>query len=109
MGFTNILGRRLNRPMLNFGFSGNGKTELEVARFLTELDPAVFVLDTSANTAAAGEQLKERTEAVVRLLRERHRATPVLLLDERQCDGGRARSNPCGPASRADRRAAAGV
>ncbi len=87
MGFTNILGRRLNRPMLNFGFSGNGKTELEVGRFLVELDPAVFVLDTSANTAAAAEQLRERTEAVVRLLRERHRATPVLLLDERQRDG----------------------
>ena len=85
MSFTNILRRRLNRPVLNFGFSGNGKTELEVARFLVELDPAVFVLDTSANTMF--DQLGPRTEAVVRLIRERHPATPVLLLDERRRDG----------------------
>jgi lysophospholipase L1-like esterase len=85
MSFTNILRRRLNRPVLNFGFSGNGRTEPEVARFLIELDPAVFVLDTSANTPA--EQLGERTEAVVKLIRERRPATPVLLLDQRQHDG----------------------
>jgi lysophospholipase L1-like esterase len=82
MSFTNILRRRLNCPVLNFGFSGNGRTEVEVAKFLVELDPAVFVLDTSANTPAA--QLGERTEAVVKLIREKHPATPVLLLDERQ-------------------------
>jgi lysophospholipase L1-like esterase len=85
MSFTNILRRRLDRPVLNFGFSGNGKTEVEVARFLVELDPAAFVLDTSANTPA--QQLGERTEAVVKLIRERHPHTPVLLLDERQRDG----------------------
>jgi lysophospholipase L1-like esterase len=81
MSFTSILGRRLNRPMLNFGFSGNGKTEAEVARFLAELDPALFVLDTSPNTPA--EQLRERTVAVVRLLRSNRPTTPVLLLEER--------------------------
>jgi hypothetical protein len=36
MCFVNILGRRLDRPMLNFGFSGNGKMEVEVAKFLAE-------------------------------------------------------------------------
>lgn len=82
MCFTSILGRRLGRPMLNFGFSGNGKTEVEVARFLAELDPAVFVLDTSPNTPA--EQLRERTVAVVRLLQASHPSTPVLLLEERK-------------------------
>jgi lysophospholipase L1-like esterase len=84
MSFTSILGRRLNRPVLNFGFSGNGKTELEVARFLGELDPIVFVIDTSANTPA--EHLRNRMEAIVRLLREKHPTTPVLLVDERQWD-----------------------
>jgi lysophospholipase L1-like esterase len=82
MSFTNILGRRLNRPMLNFGFSGNGKTETEVAQFLAELDPAVFVLDTSPNTPV--EQLRERTVAVVRLLRSKRPDTPVLLLEQRK-------------------------
>jgi lysophospholipase L1-like esterase len=81
MCFTSILRRRLNRPVLNFGFSGNGKTEVEVGRFLAELDPAVFVLDTLANTGA--EILRERMEALVKVIREKRPSTPILLLDER--------------------------
>jgi lysophospholipase L1-like esterase len=84
MSFTSILGRRLNRPMLNFGFSGNGKTELEVARFLAELDPAMFVIDTVANTST--QQIRQQMEPLVRLLRQDHPITPVLLLDERTHD-----------------------
>ena len=81
MAWPAILGRRLDRPMLNFGFSGNGRMEVEVARFLAELDPAIFVLDCVANMGAVPGT--ERTIAVVNLLRERHRSTPILLLDER--------------------------
>ena len=86
MSFTNILRRRLNVPMLNFGFSGNGRTEIEVGRFLVELDAALFVLDTSANTPA--DELKPKTEALVKLIREHHKATPILLLDERKLESG---------------------
>lgn len=82
MCFTNILGRRLNRPMLNFGFSGNGRMEVEVARFLAELDPAVFVLDCLANMGQV--PVVERTKAVVNLLREKHADTPILILEERE-------------------------
>jgi lysophospholipase L1-like esterase len=81
MCFTNILRRRLNRPVLNFGFSGNGRTEIEVGRFLAEIDAAVFVLDTLANTGP--EILRERMEALVKLIREKRPSTPILLLDER--------------------------
>jgi hypothetical protein len=81
MAFTHILGRRLNKPMLNFGFSGNGKMEVEVANFLAELDPAIFVLDCVANMPAT--DATPRTEAVVKLLREKHADTPILILDER--------------------------
>ena len=81
MAFTHILGRRLNKPMLNFGFSGNGRMEVEVAQFLTELDSAIFVLDCVANMAA--DTATERTEAVVKLLREKHPDMPILILDER--------------------------
>jgi lysophospholipase L1-like esterase len=81
MAFVAILGRRLNRPTLNFGFSGNGRTEADVARVLAELDPAVFVIDTLANTSP--EQLKERIEPLVKILRDAHATTPILLLGER--------------------------
>jgi len=81
MSFVNLLGRRLDRPMLNFGFSGNGKMEVEVGRFLAELDPAVYVIDCVANTPS--EQITERTSPLVKLLRDAHPSTPILLLEQR--------------------------
>jgi lysophospholipase L1-like esterase len=81
MSFTNLLGRRLNRPMLNFGFSGNGRMEVEVVKFLAEVDPAIFVLDCVANTSA--QQLTERTAPAVKLIREKHPDTPILLVEQR--------------------------
>jgi lysophospholipase L1-like esterase len=81
MAFVSILGRRLDRPVLNFGFSGNGRTEIEVARFLAELDPAVFVIDCVANTTA--EDIAARTGPLVKLLRHAHERTPILLVEDR--------------------------
>jgi lysophospholipase L1-like esterase len=81
MSFPAILGRRLDHPILNFGFSGNGRTELEVARLLAELDPAIFIIDTLANTSP--ELLAQRMEPLVQVLRKDHPTTPILLLGER--------------------------
>ena len=39
MTHSAILGRRLNHPVLNLGFSGNGQMEPEVGRFLAETGP----------------------------------------------------------------------
>ena len=41
MVHTAILGRQLNAPVINLGFSGNGKMEPEMANLLAELDPAL--------------------------------------------------------------------
>lgn len=81
LGFVSILGRRLDRPMLNFGFSGNGRMELEVGRFLAELNSAVFVVDCVANMSA--EQITERTGPLVKQFRANHAETPILLLEDR--------------------------
>ena len=82
MSFVNILGRRLDRPVLNFGFSGNGRLEIEVGRLLAELDPAIYVIDCIAN--ATVEQIEKRTVPLVKLLRAARASTPILLLDERR-------------------------
>ncbi|HEX8524344.1 MAG TPA: SGNH/GDSL hydrolase family protein [Tepidisphaeraceae bacterium] len=81
MAFTNILSRRLDRTILNFGFSGNGRLETEVVRFLAEIDAALFVLDCNANTTP--EQIAERTEPCITLVREKHPELPILLLESR--------------------------
>jgi hypothetical protein len=79
MAFPAILGRRLNVPVINLGFSGNGKMEPEMCRLLTELDAAMFVLDCLANLNP--EQAAERIEPFVRLLREAKPGTPIVLVE----------------------------
>jgi hypothetical protein len=81
MVHTAILGRRLDRPVINLGFSGNGRLEPEVAKLLAELDAAVFVIDCLPNVDAAA--VSERTEPLVRILREQHPETPILLVEDR--------------------------
>ena len=78
---TAILGRRLERPVINLGFSGNGRMELPVAELMAELEAAVYVIDCLPNIEAA--QVTERTEPLVRLLREKRPETPILLVEDR--------------------------
>ena len=79
MAFPAILGRRLNVPVINLGFSGNGHMEPEICRLLTELDAAVFVLDCVPNLTP--EQVAQRTEPFVRSLREAKPGTPIVLVE----------------------------
>lgn len=81
MVHTAILGRRLDRPILNLGFSGNGKMEPQLADLLAELDPAVYVLDCLPNMNAA--EVTERVEPFVQTLRKAHPKTPILLVEDR--------------------------
>lgn len=76
---TAILGRRLGREVLNLGFSGNGRMEPEVAHLLAELDPLVYFLDCLPNMGA--EDVKERVEPFVAILREAHPDTPIVLAE----------------------------
>lgn len=81
-----ILGRRFERPVINLGFSGNGRMELEVTKFVAELDAAVFVLDCLPNMDA--KQIHERAEACVKTLRAAHPATPIVLVEDRNYPDG---------------------
>ncbi|MEZ6115629.1 MAG: SGNH/GDSL hydrolase family protein [Pirellulaceae bacterium] len=81
MVHTAILGRRLHRPVINLGFSGNGKMEPEVAGLLAEIDAGLFVIDCLPNLTHA--EVTERTEPLVRTLRDKHPDTPILLVEDR--------------------------
>ncbi len=82
-GMTHVamLGRTFDREVINLGFSGNGKMEPEVLKFVAELDPAVFVLDCLPNLAA--KETRERTVPGVKQLRAAHPDTPILLVEDR--------------------------
>ncbi len=81
MAWSAIVGRALDREVINLGFSGNGRLEQEVGQFLVELDPAVFVIDCLPNVTPA--LVAERTAPLVRQLREKRPTTPILLVEDR--------------------------
>lgn len=76
-----ILGRRLNQPVVNLGFSGNALMEPELAQLVAELDPSIFVLDALPNMNAA--LIAERFAPFVRTLRSAHTETPIVLVEDR--------------------------
>ncbi len=82
MVHTAILGRRLDRPVLNIGFSGNGRMEPEVGELLTRVDASVFIIDCNPNLRA--EQVRERTIPLVNQLRAAHPETPIMLVEDRR-------------------------
>jgi len=76
-----ILGRRFDRHVMNLGFSGNGRMEMEVADLMIELDPSVFVIDCLPNITAP--TVAENTEPLVRRLREAKPEVPIVLVEDR--------------------------
>jgi lysophospholipase L1-like esterase len=79
MAHAAILGRMLDWPIINLGFSGNAKSEPEVAQLLAGLDPAVYVLDSLPNLSA--EETAERLEPFVKTIRAAHPKTPIVLVE----------------------------
>ncbi len=80
LAFTAIVRRQLDVPIINLGFSGNGKMEPEMADLLAELDPAVYVLDCLWNMQPA--EVSERLGPFVRKLRAVRPGTPILLVED---------------------------
>ena len=83
MGWTNIVQRHLDRPVINLAFSGNGRLEEEVIAYIEEVDAGLYILDCLPNLGNketyTDEELKRRIEQSVRTLRNSHPETPILL------------------------------
>ncbi len=80
MAYTNILSRRLNVEHLNFGFSGNGLGEYEVANMLAQVsDPLMYVIDYEANSGTNGRMIAS-LEGFLKRIRQVHPTTPILIL-----------------------------
>lgn len=82
MVHTAIIGRHLDVPVVNLGFSGNGRMDAAVGDFLTDIDAAVYVIDCLPNMNAA--QVLEKCGALVRQLRAKRPDTPIILVEDRR-------------------------
>ncbi len=115
MAFPSILGRRLNVPMVNLGFSGNGRMEPEVGELLGEIDAAVYCIDCLPNMS--GAEVAERAEPLIRQLRAARPEAAIVLVEDRTyantplVPGNRERHDASRAALRAayDRAQAAGI
>ncbi len=82
MVHTAILGRRFDRPVINLGFSGNGRMDAAVGELLVKIDAAVFIIDCLPNMGAT--LVRERTIPLVNQLRAAHPNTPIILVEDRR-------------------------
>lgn len=79
MAYPSIIGRRMQRPVINLGFSGNGRMDPELTAIIAKLDVAAYVIDCAPNMDPA--LITERTEPLVHTLRAAHPETPIVLVE----------------------------
>lgn len=82
MVHTAIIGRHLDLPVVNLGFSGNGRMDAAVGDFLTQIDAAVYVIDCLPNMNPA--QVLEKCGPLVKQLRAKRPDTPIILVEDRR-------------------------
>jgi hypothetical protein len=82
MAHPAILGRRFDRPVINLGFSGNGKMDAAVGELLVKIDAAVYVIDCLPNMGA--KDVREKCIPLVKQLRAARPDTPIVLVEDRR-------------------------
>ncbi|MEG1546996.1 MAG: SGNH/GDSL hydrolase family protein, partial [Bacteroides sp.] len=81
MAWGNIMQRSLEYPLINLGFSGNGRLEKEVLNFVGEPDARLFILDCLPNLTSKTEA--EVTKLVIDAVKQlrQSRTAPILLVE----------------------------
>lgn len=81
MAWSTVVQRSLDYPLVNLGFSGNGKLEKDVLSFVSEIEARLYILDCLPNlTGESEEPVFLRTIEAVRHIRQT-RMTPILLCE----------------------------
>ena len=82
MVHTAILGRRFDRPVVNLGFSGNGRMDAAVGDLLVKIDAAVYVIDCLPNMGAT--DVRQKCVPLVKQIRVSQPNTPIVLVEDRR-------------------------
>jgi hypothetical protein len=90
LSFVNIIGRQLDVPVVNLGFSGCGLMEFEMSEHLARIDASCYVLDCLWNMGSTkeggrkGRCVEENYERFIRNLRAKRPDVPIVMAE--QCD-----------------------
>ena len=80
MSFVNIVGRDLDVPVVNLGFSGSGVMELEMSEHLAAIDASCYVLDCVWNMRnMTTDAFQNRYEPFIRNLRAKRPDVPIVM------------------------------
>jgi hypothetical protein len=82
MVHTGILGRKLDIPIVNLGFSGNGRMDKEVGDYLTQIDAAAYVIDCLPNMSPS--DVTAKCLPLVQQIRAVKSSTPIILVEDRR-------------------------
>lgn len=95
LSFVNILGRDLDVPVVNLGFSGSGVMEYEMSEHLARIDASCYVLDCLWNMdigkRGGRRNVDANYEPFIRNLRRLRPGVPIVMAE--QCDVFRGGSN----------------
>ncbi len=83
--YTTILCRRLDAAQINLGFSGNGKGEENMARYIASLPMSAFVLDYDHN-APTPEHLEKTHERFFSIIRKAQPQLPIMMISRPDFD-----------------------
>ncbi|MBR4260274.1 MAG: SGNH/GDSL hydrolase family protein [Kiritimatiellae bacterium] len=86
LSFVNIVGRDLDVPVVNLGFSGSGVMEFEMSEHLARIDASCYVLDCLWNMDIRGtpRSVEANYEPFIRNLRAKRPDVPIVMAE--QCD-----------------------
>ena len=79
MTWGTILQRAIDVPVVNLGFSGNGRLESEVIDFINEIDARLYILDCIPNLTSH-KDVEQRAINAVKQIRSKH-DEPILLIE----------------------------
>lgn len=85
LAWTNILSREIQAPIINLGFSGNGRLEQPILELMVAQDPAVFVLDClpnlTVNKSRSAATLDSLIMNAVQYIRSEKPNTPIIFTE----------------------------
>ena len=79
---TAILGRKFDMPVVNLGFSGNGKMDLAVGEIMSQIDASVYVIDCLPNMSPS--MVTNKCVPLIKQIRAAKPDTPIVLVEDRR-------------------------
>lgn len=89
MAWTAQLGRRLQSPVINLGFSSNGVLEEPLIKLMAELDAKIYILDCLPNLLPFSEEvIRTRSIAAAKYLQAEKPNVPVVFAEHADANIG---------------------